>query len=205
MRKAYMNDVELEELEDDGVEYIPLSELNFDSDSRDIWIKGEITINSIDYAKRVIEINKEDEENEIPIEEREPIKIYLACDGGDVSIGFAIANVIECSKTPVYGITTSHAYSMGCIISTACHKRYCYKNSTFLIHDGSGGIQNAISKIKDFGVLIALNEQAMKGIFLERTKISQSLLEEKFEKDWYIGASEALELGLVDEILKEII
>ena len=57
--------------------------------------------------------NKLDAESHIPIDEREPIKIYINSDGGDLAAAFSIIDTIKMSKTPVWTINTGCAYSSG--------------------------------------------------------------------------------------------
>jgi ATP-dependent protease ClpP protease subunit len=93
---------------------------------------------------------------------------------------------------------------MGCSIFLACHKRYCYPRSMFLIHDGFVGNEASTSKFKDFLKFLTMQEKQLKNLILSTTKITKAQLDKKFATEWYIDAEEALKLGIVDEILTKI-
>ena len=71
--------------------------------------------------------NKQDDEDNIPIEERKPIKIFIDSPGGDLVATFTMINAIKLSKTPVYTINIGAAYSGGFFIFLAGHKRFAYE------------------------------------------------------------------------------
>lgn len=174
-----------------------------DYQTRQIVINGQIDASTMEkYIVPIISINKEDEGLEP--EDRQPITLYISCVGGDVSQGLALVDVIQASKTPIIGVTLPYAYSMGCMIAIACHKRYCYKRSMFLIHDGFVGNEASTSKFKDFLKFLTIQEKQLKDLILSTTKITKSQLDKKFATEWYIDANTALELGMIDEILTEI-
>lgn len=204
------DDIELDELE--GIDPETLQTLSLMSmggsepvnyDTREIVINGQIDQTTMEkYIMPIIAMNKEDEG--LSQEERQPITLYISCVGGDVSQGLALVDVIQASKTPVIGIVLPYAYSMGCSIFLACHKRYCYSRSMFLIHDGFVGNEASTSKFKDFLKFLTMQEKQLKNLILSTTKITKAQLNKKFATEWYIDAEEALRLGMVDEILTEI-
>lgn len=174
-------------------------------DSREIFVTGEINETTIQrYILPILAINKEDDEADIPIEEREPIKLYFSCVGGDVTHGLALVDIIEASKTPIWGINLTYAMSMGAIILLSCHRRFSYKRATILIHDGFCTIENTGGKARDVFEYVNALEQQVKEIIINRSKISKRILDKKFHKEWYIGTSEALKLNLIDGILTEL-
>ena len=75
--------------------------------------------------------NKLDAESHIPIDEREPIKIYINSDGGELAAAFSIIDTIKMSKTPVWTINTGCAYSCGLEIFIVGHYRIAYPFSSF--------------------------------------------------------------------------
>jgi ATP-dependent protease ClpP protease subunit len=93
--------------------------------------------------------------------------------------------------------------SMGIVLLLAAKTRKAYRNTTFMIHEGSSG---AIGKVSDMEDSIdeskRLNDIYF-GIIESETKIPKSKLDEirKRRKDWYFTAEEALEYGLITEII----
>lgn len=139
----------------------------------------------------------------IPVEERTPIKLFVTSDGGDVFSGFAIADLIKNSVTPVYTINTSRQYSMGAIIGLVGHKRYATKNASFLIHDGSTFVGNSASKVQDFMKFDKQVHDRIKHFVLDNTNISAQQYNKKFREEWYFFADEAKRLGVIDGIIGE--
>jgi ATP-dependent Clp protease protease subunit len=176
-----------------------------DIDNREIYILDMITPQAYEkYIIPIMEINKEDDAKDIPIEERRPIKIYIACNGGDVVSGMSLINIIKVSKTPTIAIVF-HAYSMGALISIACDARFCYEFSTFMFHDGMSGAQTTTTKMLDYLKHLSKQENKVKDFIVENTNISKQMVNKKYSNDWFLNAEEALKLGVVDGILSEII
>lgn len=179
----------------------------FDPTQRDIYIDGIIDEYAIrKYVIPIININKFDDEMEIPVEERMPIRIYLSSVGGEVLSGLAICDVLKASKTPTIAVTLSTSYSMAFLIHLACKYRYCYPSSSFLWHSGFANFQNSGDKVKDMYEFYAVKqEKLIKDFIIKHTKISKRLLNQKWRNEWYISAEESVELGICDKILHEII
>ena len=148
---------------------------------------------------QIIKFNREDAN--IPQCKRKPIEIYINSCGGAVDIGLALVNVIETSETPVHTITLGRAFSMGALIAIAGHKRYCYKYSSYLIHDGSMVAANSSAKAKDQMEFYDKIDNQIKRFVLERTKIDDKFYEDNYRKELYLTADESFNLGLVDEII----
>lgn len=149
--------------------------------------------------------NRYDSLKNIPIEERQPIKIYLDSPGGYLTSTLTIIDAINLSKTPVWTINIGEAYSGGFFIFINGHKRIAYPNSSFLYHEGStqcGGDANKFQNSADF---YKLQRKRLKSITLKATKITEELYNEHIKDDWYMFAEEAVELGVADEIATELI
>lgn len=140
-----------------------------------------------------------------PISSRTPIKIYINSNGGDLNATLQMINSIELSETPVYTIVTGTAYSGGFFTSIAGHKRFCYRNASFLYHEGSCFMGGDASKFRNQADFYNKQMDAIKEITLKYTKISEELYKQKIKDDWWFTAEEALELGIVDEILTKLI
>ena len=150
--------------------------------------------------------NVMDEEENIPIEDRQPIKIYIDSGGGDLCATLTMIDAIRMSKTPVWTINVGAAYSGGFFTFIAGHKRIAYPHSTFLYHEGStqyGGDAGKFRNLADFYTKKQL--PMLKDITLKYTNISESLYEEKKRDDWWLTSDEALELGICDEICEDFV
>ena len=149
--------------------------------------------------------NQLDEENNIPVEERQPIKIYVDSGGGDLNATLTMIDAIQMSKTPVWTINVGCAYSGGFFTFIAGHKRIAYEHSTFLYHEGSTMNGGDAGKFRNFAEFYDKQLQMLKNITLKYTNISDELYESKKRDDWWITSDEAIELGICDEIATEII
>lgn len=171
--------------------------------SREIII-GDIEDDSgIDVTMFIRFCNKIDNERNIPLEEREPIKLIIDSNGGSLSSCFTIIDAISTSITPVYTIVIGCAYSAGLFIAISGHKRFCYSKSSFLFHEGgltSGGYMDA-NKFKNFADFYKRTLKELKTIMLQYTAINEEWYKENQNEDIWLNAQEAKNLGMVDEIL----
>lgn len=150
--------------------------------------------------------NTMDEEERIPIEDRQPIKIYIDSGGGDLCATLTMIDAIKMSKTPVWTINVGAAYSGGFFSFIAGHKRFAYPHSTFLYHEGSTQYGGDAGKFRNLAEFYTKKQLPMlKDITLKYTNISDELYEEKKRDDWWITADEALELGICDVITEEFV
>jgi len=177
---------------------------------RQIYFTKQVDQGSIaELTRQIIDINEDDRHLEklyavYDLEYKpKPIKVYIDSYGGAVYQCFGLLSVIERSKTPVHTIVTGCAMSCGFLILLAGHKRFAHKMSTPLYHQVSTGffgkVQDMEEKLEEAKRLQTQIEDYTKS----RTKIAKKKLREILEnkKDWYMTADEALELGVVDEIL----
>ena len=146
-----------------------------------------------------------DEENEIPVEDRKPIKLFVNSPGGLISATLSIIDSIKLSKTPVWTINSGTAYSGGFFIFINGHKRFTYPHSSFLFHEGSGGNMGDAGKLRNWADFYQIQLDQLKDIVLRNTKISEELYDEHIKDDWWITAEESIELGISDEIEEELI
>ena len=131
------------------------------------------------------------------------IQMLLSTYGGCVYDGLSLYDAIKNSKTEVDITCFGKIMSMGIVLLLAAKTRKAYRNTTFMIHEGSSG---AIGKVSDMEDSIdeskRLNDIYF-GIIESETKIPKTKLDEirKRRKDWYFTAEEALEYGLITEII----
>lgn len=169
--------------------------------NREIIINQEIDDSLVERAiMQIIHWNENDKD--IPIEDREVIKIYLNTPGGEVSIGLVVANVIKNSKTPVHIIVLANAASMGAIILMAGHKRFIHEFSSVLIHDGYFSISSSSKKAKQTVDYYNKLDERIRNFILNNTNISEELLDERSGDEWWVGAEDIIKYGIADEILR---
>ena len=144
------------------------------------------------------------EDKDIPVEKRKPIWLYINSPGGDVVYGLNVIDTIKASETPVYTVCFSECASMAFHIFIVGHKRYCFKNSILLIHDGEVSISNSSSKAKDTMKFIDSLDERIKQHLLENTKITAEFYESIYDTEYYLFANDkGKELGCTDYIIGE--
>ena len=148
--------------------------------------------------------NKLDAESHIPIDEREPIKIYINSDGGDLAAAFSIIDTIKMSKTPVWTINTGCAYSSGLEIFIVGHYRIAYPFSSFLFHEGYTGFGGDANKFKNYSHFYERLLEMSKQNILDHSSLTEEEYEKVKKDDWWFLAQDAYDLGMCDIIAKEL-
>ena len=152
-----------------------------------------------DIVKHIMQFNKED--NGISVENRRPILLYIASNGGEVDSGFELIDIIRSSKTPVHTINLGYQYSMGFLIGLAGHKRFAMPNAKFLMHDGSNFVYNSGAKAQDQMEFQRKVEERVKRYILSRSNVTSDEYDSKLRVEWYLFADEAKDRGFVDYII----
>lgn len=132
-----------------------------------------------------------------------PIRLFIDSPGGWVYHTLGLYDVIRNCRTPVHTIALGLAASCAGVLLVAGHKRFAYPNSTILIHSVSSSLRGKSDELKDdLEETLRLNE-IINGIFIKRTQLTLQQLQDKdkYKKDWWIPAREALNLGIIDEII----
>lgn len=149
-------------------------------------------------------LNWNEEDKDIPVDDRKEIEIVLNSPGGDVYLGMIICQVIEKSVTPIRITTLGMAASMGALIliAGAKHgKRCAYEFSNVLIHDGSTALFGTSNKVKDHVKFQAEKDDQIKDFILRNTNITEAKYEEMKDREWWMTAKVAKDLGIIDHII----
>lgn len=149
--------------------------------------------------------NRYDDAHNIPVEEREPIKIYIDSCGGSLVETFTMIDSITMSKTPVWTICTGAAYSGGFFTFIAGHKRFAYPLASFLYHEGATGTSADAGKFRNFAAFYEKQLKQLKEVVLKYTTINEETYEKHIKDDWWFTSEEALEYGICDEISTKLI
>lgn len=131
------------------------------------------------------------------------VSLYINTPGGQVTSGLAIYDTMQLIEPDVATICTGMAASMGSVLLCAGEKgkRSCLPHSRVLIHQPLGGAQGQASDI-----MIAAKEieKTRKELYDIISSHSGQPFEKVFadaDRDYWMTATEALEYGMVDEIL----
>ncbi|KAL8681754.1 MAG: hypothetical protein Q9186_002142 [Xanthomendoza sp. 1 TL-2023] len=134
-----------------------------------------------------------------------PINLYINTPGGAVTAGLAIYDTMTYITSPVTTICVGQAASMGSLLlcAGAAKKRFCLPHSSIMVHQPSGGYFGQASDIAIHAKEILRVREQLNGIYKRHLTKPHSLeeIERMMERDKFMGAEEALEFGIVDEIL----
>lgn len=173
-----------------------------DLQNRTIWIDDEINLFTLSVIQYITYWNRNDKD--ILIEDRKPIKLFFYTQGGMLDIYNSVADVIELSKTPIYGINMGVCASAGAFMFLSCHKRFMLPNAYFLFHKGSigfsGSATDVLSLIEDYQEQLDLLVQSV----VAKTDFTEEEMAEKITSDFYVRAQLALEKKVVNEIVEDI-
>ena len=133
----------------------------------------------------------------------EPIQFHLCTVGGSCYEGLALHDAIASSHTPIEIICQGRVMSMGVIVALASDVRKAYANTTFMIHQASGLLFGYMKDMQESLEEIRRMNDIMFGIITQKTSIKKETLIELIEhkRDWFLTAKEALEMGLITEII----
>lgn len=174
-----------------------------DLDHRIYWLSDEISNYTFDLVQYIIRWNRED--RNVPVEQRVPIRIIIDCPGGHLSVSETVSNIIKMSKTPVYGIALGYVASGASVIYLSCHKKLALENSVFVLHKGGcSGVSGTYDEIVAFVSDYEKQMEMLIKFYIDNTKYTEQEIEENIQTDWYIRTEEALQKGIVDELVTSI-
>jgi len=131
------------------------------------------------------------------------ISIYINSPGGVVTAGMSIYDTMQFIKPDVSTICMGQAASMGSLILTAGAKgkRFSLPSSRIMIHQLSGGYQGQASDI-DIHAKEALKlKEKLNTVMAKHTGQTVKTIEKDTDRDNFFSAEEAVEYGLIDEVL----
>ena len=173
-----------------------------DFTKRRLYLIDDITADIGPVIEAAIRLyNNFDDENNIPVEERLPIKIFINTDGGDLLAAFTIADAILLSTTPVWTINQGKAYSAGFLIFICGHKRLALNNSSFLFHEGAITLGGDAHKFENGADFYKKQRGTIKDLVINQTKVNEETYKEHCKDDWWLTSKDALEYGVADEVV----
>jgi ATP-dependent Clp protease protease subunit len=131
------------------------------------------------------------------------ISLYINSPGGSVTAGLAIYDTMQYVKCQVSTICMGQAASMGALLLTAGAKgkRFSLPHSRIMIHQPSGGFGGQASDIELHAKEILRLKAKLNEIMQKHTGQSIERIEKDTDRDYFMGAGEAKEYGLLDEVV----
>ena len=133
------------------------------------------------------------------------ISLYLNTPGGQVSSGLAIYDTMQIIAPDVATICTGMAASMGSVLlcAGAKGKRSALPHSKVLIPQPLGGAKGQASDIEIAAREILKTKQELYSIISEHSGQSIEKITADADRDFWMSSREALEYGMIDEILSK--
>lgn len=131
------------------------------------------------------------------------ISIYINSPGGVITSGLAILDTMNLIAPDVSTICVGLAASMGTVLlcAGAKGKRYTLANSTIHMHQPLGGAQGQATDIEIAAREILRAQDKIRQIISEQSGQSYEQVARDTDRDFYLTAEQAVEYGLVDEVL----
>lgn len=134
------------------------------------------------------------------------IILYINSPGGYVSSGLAIYDTIQHVKPDVQTICIGSAASMAAVLLAAGTKgkRFILPHGKVMLHQPSGMTSGQSSDIQIHAREIMKTKSEMNAIISKHTGKSTEEIQKKTDRDFYMNSTEAIEFGVVDEILSRV-
>jgi ATP-dependent Clp protease protease subunit len=133
------------------------------------------------------------------------ISMYINSPGGSVTAGMAIYDCMQFIAPDVQTIVMGQACSMGSLLaqSGAPGKRFMLPNARHMIHQPSGGARGMQSDIEISYKEITYLKKRLTEIYVEHNSKGKTYaeFEKDMDRDTFMSAQQALEYGLIDEIV----
>jgi ATP-dependent protease ClpP protease subunit len=127
----------------------------------------------------------------------QPVKLIINSFGGEDDHARAIIGAIRQCRVPVHGVVFGRAESAAAWILQHCHRRSLDRCSNLMLHMGSSDKTKHSQYVDNVFIEDILNRLREKDHATSKSKLIRQLHE-----DWYIYPTQAVALGLADEVLE---
>jgi len=137
---------------------------------------------------------------------KKEIWMYINSPGGYVTSGLAIYDTMQYVRPNVHTMVIGQAASMAALLLAAGEKgyRYALPNSRIMVHQpSSGGIHGQASDIERHAKDILATKERLNQIFVRHTGQKLDVIDEALDRDTFMSPKEALEFGLIDEVMSK--
>lgn len=131
--------------------------------------------------------------------------IYINSPGGSVTAGLAIYDTMNLVKQDVSTICVGQAASMGAFLLAGGTKgkRYALPNARIMIHQPMGGSRGQARDIEIQTREILRLKEVLDTTLAENTGHSLEKIKQDSDRDYYMGAEEAMNYGLIDKVISD--
>jgi ATP-dependent Clp protease protease subunit len=131
------------------------------------------------------------------------VNVYINSPGGSVTAGLAIYDTMRFIRCDVATTALGMAASMGAFLLAAGTKgkRNALPNTRILLHQPSGGLAGQVSDVEIHARELMRTKQKMNELLAEMTGQPIEKIERDTDRDYMLGAEDAVEYGLIDRVV----
>jgi ATP-dependent Clp protease, protease subunit len=131
------------------------------------------------------------------------VNVYINSPGGSVTAGLAIYDTMRFIRCDVATTALGMAASMGAFLLAAGSKgkRNALPNTRILLHQPSGGLAGQVSDVEIHARELMRTKQKMNELLAEMTGQPVEKIEGDTDRDYMLGAEDAVEYGLIDRVV----
>ncbi len=136
---------------------------------------------------------------------KKDIAFYINSPGGVVTSGLAIYDTMQYIRPDISTVCIGQCASMGSLLLAAGKngKRFALPNSRIMVHQPSGGAQGQVTDIEiQAREMVALRER-LNMIYVDHTGQDLKSIEKALERDRFLTPEEAVEFGIIDEVVSK--
>jgi ATP-dependent Clp protease protease subunit len=131
------------------------------------------------------------------------IYFYINTPGGSVTSGLAIYDTMQYIKPQISTVCVGQAASMGAILLAAGSKgkRYALPHARIMIHQPLGGFQGTATDVDIQAREILRMREELNEILMKHSGQGLKKIEKDTDRDLFMTGKQALEYGLIDEVI----
>jgi ATP-dependent Clp protease protease subunit len=133
-----------------------------------------------------------------------PINMYINSPGGQVYAGLAIYDAMQMISNPISTVAVGVTASFGTVLLAAGTKgqRYALPHATIHLHQPLGGAQGQVTDIEIQAKEFLRLRTKLTEILMNHTGQPEDVIERDTERDFWMSSEDAVQYGLVDEVLE---
>lgn len=165
-------------------------------ENRIVFLQGEIHYgNANELVMKLLYLQSENR--------RKDIHFYINSPGGSVTATLAIYDTMQILSCPVATYCVGEACSGAAVllVGGSKGKRFCLPNSRVMMHQPMGGVGGQVSDIEIQAAEMFRYRDVLNQIISHHSEQPVEKIAQDTDRDFFLGANEAKEYGLVDDIL----
>jgi ATP-dependent Clp protease protease subunit len=143
-------------------------------------------------------LDREDPEKEI--------SMYINCPGGLIYPGLAVYDAMQQVRAPISTVAVGWTASMGTVLLAAGTRgrRYALPHATVHMHPAGGGAQGYAPDVEIQYKELKRMQDLLHQLLSKHTRQTVERIADDFDRDRFMSAEEAVEYGIVDEVLASV-